>query len=106
MRSKRAYLTGRLEQVGVTERRAQAEDVVPLGVFGDGLHDGPVHDDEVFGRRLHRAALARIARVEQQRRALQAHPVALPAALPRQLDLVFLPQKPFLHAEESATESI
>ncbi len=51
------------------------------------LHDCPVDDDEVLRRRLHRAALAGVARVEEERRPLQADPVALPAALARQLNL-------------------
>lgn len=88
----RAYLTRSLEQVGVTERRAQAENVVPLGMFRDGLHDGAVHNDEVFGGRLDRATFARVARVEQERRPLQTYPVAFPAPFPGQLYLVFLPQ--------------
>lgn len=69
-------------------------------MLGDGLHDGAVHDDEMLGRRLHGAALARVARVEQERRALQTYPVALPAALPRQLNLVLLTQQPLLHAQK------
>ena len=51
------------------------------------LHDGSVDDDEVLGRGLDRAALPRVAGVEEQRGALQAHPVALPPALPGQLNL-------------------
>ena len=51
------------------------------------LHDGAVDDDEVLGRGLDGAALPRVARVEEQRRPLQAHPVALPTALPGQLHL-------------------
>ena len=73
-----------LKEVGVAEGGAEAEDEVALGVFGNGLHDGAVDDDEVLGRRLDVAAVeARVARVEEQRRALQADPVAAPAALPR-----------------------
>ena len=68
----------------------------------DGLHDGSVHDDEVLGGGLDGAAFARVARVEEQRGALEAHPVALPAPLARQLDLVLLPQQPLLHAQEPA----
>lgn len=52
-------------------------------MFRDGLHNGAIDDDEMFGRGLDGAALARVARVEEQRRALQAHPVALPAAFAR-----------------------
>lgn len=44
----------------------------------------------MLGRRLNAATLARIARIEQQRGALQAHPVALPATLASQLDLMLL----------------
>lgn len=39
------HLTWGLEQVGVSESRAQAEDVVTLGVLGNGLHDGSVDND-------------------------------------------------------------
>ena len=56
-------------------------------MFGYRLHDGPVHDDEVLGGGLHRPALPGVARVEQEGRALQAHPVPLPAALAGQLNL-------------------
>ena len=79
--------TTHLEEVGVPESGGEAEDVVPLGVLWDGLHDGAVDDDEVLGRGLHAAALARVARVEEKGRALKAHPVALPAALASKLDL-------------------
>ncbi len=54
--------------------------------FSD-LHDGPVDDDEVLGCGLHRPALPGVAWVKQQRRSLQADPVALPPALAGKLDL-------------------
>jgi hypothetical protein len=92
--------TSHLEEIGVPEGGREAENVVSLGVLGDGLHDGAVDDDEVLGRRLHRASFARVARVEEQRGALEAHPVTLPAALPRQLDLVLLAEQPLFHAEK------
>ena len=88
-----------LEQVGISEGSTQAEDVLSFGMFWNRLHDGAVHDDEVFWRLLYAAPLARLARVEQQCGALQAHPVALPAAFSGQLHLVFLPQQPLLHGE-------
>ena len=89
-----------LEKVRVAERGAQAEDEVALRMLRDGLHDGAVHDDQVFRCRFDVPALARVARVKQERGALQAHPVAAPAALPRQFYLVLLAQQPFLHAQE------
>ena len=72
-----------LEEIRVPERRGETEDVVPLGVLGDCLHDGAVDDDEVLRRRLDRPALSRVARVEEEGRALQTDPVALPTALAR-----------------------
>ena len=90
-----------LEKVGVAESGAETEDEVALRMLGNGLHDGAVDDDQVLGRGLHVAAVAWIARVEQQRRALQTDPVAAPAALSCQLYLVLLPQQPFLHAQET-----
>lgn len=93
-------LSSDLEEVGVTESRAQAEDEVALRVLRDGLHDGAVDDDEVLGCRLHVATIARVARVEEERSALEADPVAAPAALPRQLHLVLLAQQPFLDAQK------
>lgn len=101
MRNKEQKETSHLEEIGVPEGGGEAENVVSLGVLGDGLHDGAVDDDEVLGRRLDGASLARVARVEEQRGALEAHPVALPAALPRQLDLVLLAQQPLFNAEKS-----
>ena len=92
-----------LKEVGVAEGGAQAEDEVALRVLRNGLHDGAVDDDEVFGRRLHVAPVAGVARVEEQRGALEADPVAAPAALPRQLHLVLFPQQPFFHAQKPAT---
>lgn len=89
-----------LEQICVPERRGQAEDEVPFGVLGDGLHDGAVHDDEVLGGGVDGASVPVVARVEEQRRPLQAHPVPLPAPFPRQLHLLPLPQEPLLHAQE------
>ena len=68
--SKKQKETSHLEEIGVPEGGREAENVVSLGVLGDGLHDGAVDDDEVLGRRLHRASFARVARVEEQRGAL------------------------------------
>ena len=70
-------------------------------MLGDGLHDGPVDDDEVLGRGFDGAALARVARIEQQGGALQAHPVALPAALAGQLDLKSAETGMLIRAEET-----
>ena len=56
-------------------------------MFRNGLHDGSVHDDQVLGGGLDGPALLRVARVEEQRRALQADPVALPAPLASELNL-------------------
>ena len=98
-------LAGRLEQVRVAEGRAEAEDVVPLRMLRYRLHDRTVDDDQMLRGGLDRAALARIARIEQQGRTLQAHPVALPAALAGQLDLVLLAQQPLLHRQEAAGEA-
>ena len=60
------------------------------------LHDGPVDDDEVLGRGLDGAALPRVARVEEERGALQAHPVPLPTALPGQLHLKLMENGPHM----------
>lgn len=91
-----------MEEISVPEGGAQTEDVVALGMLRNGLHDRPVNDDQMFGRCLHGTTLARVAGIEEQRRTLQAYPIALPAALPRQLDLVLLPQQPLLHTQKSA----
>jgi len=88
--NKDTHLTGRLEEIGIAERRAQTEDVVALGMLGYRLHNCTIHDNQVLGRRLHTPALPGVARIEEQRGALQAHPVALPAPLSGQLDLVLL----------------
>lgn len=66
-------------------------------MLGDGLHDGAVDDDEMLGSSLDAAPLAGVARVEEQCGPLQAHPVALPTALPRQLDLMLFTEEPLLH---------
>ena len=42
-----------LEEIRIAKGRGQAEDVVPLGVLRNGLHDGPVDDDEVLWRGFH-----------------------------------------------------
>lgn len=88
--NKDTHLTGRLEEIGIAERRTQTEDVVALGMLRYRLHNCTIHDNQVLGRRLHTPALPGIARIEEQRGALQAHPVALPAPLSCQLDLVLL----------------
>jgi hypothetical protein len=97
-RRRRAHL----EEVGVPKGGGEAENVVSLGVLGDGLHDGAVDDDEVLGRRLYGAPFARVAGVKEQGGALETHPVTLPATLPGQFYLMFLAEQPLLHAEESA----
>jgi hypothetical protein len=56
-------------------------------VFRNGLHDGPVHDDQVLGGGFDRPALLRVAGVEEQGGALQANPVAFPAALAGKFNL-------------------
>lgn len=94
-------LAGRLEQVRIAEGRAQTEDVVPLRVLRNRLHDRAVHDDQVLRGGLNGATLPRVARVEQQGGTFQTDPVALPAALAGQLDLVLLAQEPFLDRKES-----
>ena len=94
-----------LEEVGVAEGGAETEDEVALRMLGYGLHDGAIDDDEVFGRRFDVAAVARVARVEEERGALEADPVAAPAALPRQLHLVLLAQQPFLHTEKPGSRA-
>jgi hypothetical protein len=74
-------------------------------MLGYGLHDGPVDDDEMLGCGFDVAALAGVARVEQERRPFQTDPIAAPAALPGQLHLVFLAQQPFLHAQKPVHEA-
>lgn len=76
-----------MEEIGVPERCAQTEDVVSLGVLWDGLHDGSVHNDQVFGRGLDASPLPRVAGVEEEGRALQTDPVSLPATLASELNL-------------------
>ena len=46
--------------------------------------------------------LSRVARVEEECGAFKTDPVAFPAAFPRQLDLMFLPKKPFLDTQEAS----
>ena len=46
--------------------------------------------------------LSRVARVEEECGAFKTDPVAFPAAFPRQLDLMFLPQQPFLDTQEAS----
>ena len=76
-----------LEEVSISECGWEAEDEISFRVFRDGLHDGPVHDDEVLRGGLHRPALLRVARVEQQGGALQANPVAFPSPLASKFNL-------------------
>ena len=90
-----------MKEIGIAEGGTEAEYVVALRMLRYRLHDRPVDDDEVLRRRLDGPRLLRLARVEEQRRTLQADPVALPAALARQLDLVLLAQQPLLHRQES-----
>ena len=95
-----------LEEVGVPEGCTEAENVISLWMFRDGLHDGTVHDNEMLGSRLHGAAFPGIARVKKESGALQTDPVALPASLPRQLNLMLLPEKPLLHTQETGNKNI
>jgi hypothetical protein len=81
-----------LKQVSITERSAKAKYVIALGMFGNRLHNGAIDDDQMLGRRFNRPTLARIARVEQKSCALQAYPVAFPAALSSQFDLMLFAQ--------------
>lgn len=83
------YLAGGLEEIGIAERGAKAENVISFRVFGDRLHDGTVDDDQMFWGRLHRSTFARIARVKQQGCSFQTYPVTFPTPFPRQLDLMF-----------------
>ena len=46
--------------------------------------------------------LSRVARVKKECGAFKTDPVAFPAAFPRQLDLVFLPEQPFLDTQEAS----
>jgi hypothetical protein len=94
-----------LEEIGISERCAETKDEVTLRMLGYGLHDGPVDDDEMLGCGFDVAALAGVARVEQERRPFQTDPIAAPAALPGQLHLVFLAQQPFLHAQKPVHEA-
>lgn len=97
-----SYLTWSLEEVGVTEGRAETKDVIPFGVFWYGLHDGTVDNDEVLGRSFNWTSFSRVAGVEQERGALQANPVALPATLSGELNLVLFAKQPLLHTQEPA----
>lgn len=69
-------------------------------MFRYGLHDGAVDDDQMFGCGFDVTSLARIARIEEQRRPFQADPIAAPSAFSGQFHLMFLAQKPFLNGEE------
>lgn len=90
-----------LEEISISERCAQAEDEVPLGMFGYWLHDGAIDDDQVLGSGFYVPSLARVARVEEQSSPFEADPVSAPAALAGQFHLMFLAQQPFLHAQEA-----
>lgn len=81
-----------LEKVGVSERRRQAENVVSFGMFRNGLHNGSIDDDQVFGSRLDGSSFSRVAGIKQQRRALQTDPIAFPTAFAGQFHLVLFPQ--------------
>ena len=74
------HQTGRVEEVGVAEGGRQAEDVVPLGVLGNRLHQTGVDEDEVARTGFDdvpaaRLAVAAVAAVEEQGGALQTDPV-------------------------------
>lgn len=95
-----------LEQIGIPERGAETKYVIPLGMLGNRLHNRSIDDNQVFRCRLHGSALLGIAGVEKKRGALQADPVALPASLPSQLDLMLLAQQPLLYAEKSGNANL
>lgn len=92
-----------MKQIGITERRAKTEDIIPLRMFRDGLHNSAVHNDQMLRSCVHGAALARITGVEEQRCTFEADPVTLPSTLPSELNLVFLTEKPLLDAQESTS---
>ena len=69
-------------------------------MFGYGLHDGTIDDDQVLGSSFHVTSLARIARIKEQRRPFETNPVTAPSSLPGQLHLVFLAQQPLLDAQK------
>lgn len=100
------YLARSLEEVGVSKGGTQAEDKVAFRVLGDGLHDGTVHDDQMFGGCFDATPFSRLAGVEEQRGPFEADPVALPAAFTGQLDLVLFAQQPLLHAQKSAIRRV
>ena len=89
-----------LKEVGVAKGRAQTKDEISLGMFGYGLHDGTIDDDQVLGSSFHVTSLARIARIKEQRRPFETNPVTAPSSLPGQLHLVFLAQQPLLDAQK------
>ena len=89
-----------LKEVRITKGCAQAEDVVSFWVFRNGLHDGAINDNQVLGRCLDRASFSRIARIKEQSRAFQTHPIALPPSFACQLYLVFLAKQPFLDTQD------
>lgn len=100
------YLTRCLEQIRIAECGAQTENIVASRMLRYGLHNSTVHDNQMLGRRVDGPALARVARIEQQCGALQAHPIALPAACLGQLDLVFLAQHPFLDRQKTVLPNV
>ena len=69
-------------------------------MFGYGLHDGTIDDDQVLRSSFHVTSLARIARIKEQRRPFETNPVTAPSSLPGQLHLVFLAQQPLLDAQK------
>ena len=81
-----------MKEIGITKGCAQAEYVVPLWMFGYRLHNRTVDDYKMFGRRFDGPILLRLARIEQQRCALETDPVAFPTTLSRQFDLVLFSQ--------------
>lgn len=58
-----------LEQVDVAVRVAQTEDVLPAGVFGDGLDDAVIGQQGITRRQLLLAACLLPARLVEQQRA-------------------------------------
>lgn len=90
-----------MEQIGISKSGAQAENVVPLRVFWYWLHNSSVDNDQVLGCCLHGPTLARIARVEKECGAFEAHPVAFPASFASQFYLMLLTEQPFLDAQKS-----
>lgn len=70
-----------LEEIGISEGGGETEDIVAFGMFWHRLHDGAVHNDEMFRSGLYRSAFSGITRIEEKSGALEANPVAFPSSL-------------------------